>query len=148
MPVPLNLFLETGRRIALAPSRSRRLRAHQWIWRTAYTSAVVFAWYNKREIQMKIQGVGGGRWLANLINDYASGIGMTALFLGSVGAGHFFRRRKLWVCVVGWSRVYLGQHFLWNILAGPWVGMLASAATVATWEQLHGKAPVTPVVIE
>ena len=168
--------------------------------------------------------------MAEFINDYANGVGMGLIFLGTIAAGHFFRRRKLketgiaftvaglwgsllwstgrfifaeqrpmqgghmrfftgdghgfsghaavaavlvlpirdvllrdrspavrnavtaaaiiWVGLVGWSRVYLGMHFVWNILAGGSVGMLAGAATVATWKELHGRAPVTPVLVE
>lgn len=39
----------------------------------------------------------------------------------------------LWTVVVGWSRVWLGMHFTWNVLVGGALGFWASAAAVAAW---------------
>ena len=52
-----------------------------------------------------------------------------------------------WVGVVGWSRVFLGMHFAWNILAGLAVGFWASAAAVETWQETHSDTP-SPAAVE
>jgi undecaprenyl-diphosphatase len=42
---------------------------------------------------------------------------------------------SVWAAVVGWSRVWLGMHFAWNVLAGVAIGFWASSSAVAVWRQ-------------
>jgi membrane-associated phospholipid phosphatase len=41
----------------------------------------------------------------------------------------------LWAAVVGWSRVWLGMHFAWNVVLGFAVGFWASSDAVAAWRE-------------
>jgi len=40
-----------------------------------------------------------------------------------------------WAAVVGWSRVWLGMHFAWNVVLGFAVGFCASSGAVAAWRE-------------
>jgi undecaprenyl-diphosphatase len=40
-----------------------------------------------------------------------------------------------WAAIVGWSRVWMGMHFAWNVLAGFAIGFWASAGAVAAWRE-------------
>lgn len=40
-----------------------------------------------------------------------------------------------WMALVGWSRVFLGMHFGWNILSGLAVGLWAGAAAVEAYQE-------------
>jgi len=42
----------------------------------------------------------------------------------------------LWVALVCWSRVYLGKHFVWNVLAGLAVGLFSSGASIEALRDL------------
>jgi len=33
-----------------------------------------------------------------------------------------------WVLLVGWSRVYLGEHFVWNVMLGYWIATVTALA--------------------
>ena len=51
-----------------------------------------------------------------------------------------------WTMVVGWSRVWLGMHFAWNVLAGAAMGAWAGGAAVAAWRELEwpAESPARP----
>ncbi len=40
-----------------------------------------------------------------------------------------------WAAVVGWSRVWLGMHFAWNVALGFAMGFWASSSAVAAWRE-------------
>ena len=40
-----------------------------------------------------------------------------------------------WAAVVGWSRVWLGMHFAWNVVLGFAIGFCASSGAVAAWRE-------------
>lgn len=42
----------------------------------------------------------------------------------------------LWIGIVAWSRVWLGMHYAWNVLAGLVLGAWTSAAAVDAWRAL------------
>ena len=48
-----------------------------------------------------------------------------------------------WAVVVGWSRVWMGMHYGWNVLAGLLLGLWTSAAAVAAWEEATGARATT-----
>ncbi len=39
-----------------------------------------------------------------------------------------------WIVLVAWSRVWLDEHFLWNVLLGAAVGVWTGLAAVRAWE--------------
>jgi membrane-associated phospholipid phosphatase len=41
----------------------------------------------------------------------------------------------VWVGIVAWSRVWMGMHHAWNVLAGLALGLWTSAAAVAAWRE-------------
>jgi membrane-associated phospholipid phosphatase len=51
----------------------------------------------------------------------------------------------LWVAIVCWSRVYLGRHFVWNVLAGIAVGLFCSAAAIEALRDLKNR--ISPTLI-
>lgn len=41
----------------------------------------------------------------------------------------------VWAAVVGWSRVWLGMHFAWNVVMGFAIGFWASSGAVTAWRE-------------
>lgn len=41
-----------------------------------------------------------------------------------------------WAAFVGWSRMWLGMHFLWNVVLGLALGFLTGHAAVAAWTEV------------
>jgi len=92
--------------IVTAPAR---WRARQWLLFLARSpAATLLAYVEKRPIQAHVQGGVDSRAsaIALFINAYL----VTAALLA-------------WAILVGWSRVQLGMHFVWNVMLGTAIGL-------------------------
>ncbi len=68
----------------------------------------------------------------HLNNSFPSGHTTTAFAMFFM-LGHFFKRQRLFFAIallVGFSRIYLGQHFPVDVLAGSFIGIASSMLTI------------------
>jgi undecaprenyl-diphosphatase len=123
-----------GQRQRLTATAVLLAAAGPWCWLLTMLGQLVFA--EQRPIEggamRLLQGHGHG------ISGHAAAAALLAVTLHGTMASDLGRRGRLaadvglfgWALLVGWSRVYLGYHFAWNVVAGFSIG--AFTANIAT----------------
>jgi membrane-associated phospholipid phosphatase len=106
-----------------------------WCWVLTKAGQIVFA-------ESRPKAGGAMHWMALGGHGVSGHASAAALLLwtvrGRLGTGGPLRRVATtallgWAITIGWSRVYLGQHFLWNVMLGFAIGSFTgSVATRAS----------------